>query len=101
MKCTWFALLIAAVLLPNECPHEGQAQGCSLLLVLGHGSADLLSDPNVSDVDNQENILVRIKNDSGSYENLDRYKGPNDIFSGSHPTGGLKDGESTYFTVKD
>ena len=109
MRCTSFALLIGAVLvfvalplsatpapLPlfNECPHEGQAQGCSFLLVLGHGSANLLSDPNVPDVDNQEDILVGIKNDSGSYMNLDGYKGPNDIFSSICLTVALKMGKA-------
>src|SRR5713226_7932202 len=55
----------------NQCPHVGEALGCSYLLVFGpHGATTLLSDPNTKDVDDQEDILVGIQNNSGSYLSL-------------------------------
>ena len=86
----------------NQCPHVGEALGCSYLLVFGpHGATTLLSDPNTKDVDDQEDILVGIQNNSGSYLSLSYYKGSDDAFSGIHLTGGLDDGKRTYLVTKD
>ena len=117
MKDTRLALLVGSVLLfvtvplsatpapvPffNECPQTGHALGCSYLLVFGtHGSVNILFDQNVKDVDGQENVLVGIQNNSGSYINLAGYNGPNKIFSGIHLGGGLGDRKSTYLVIKD
>ena len=117
MRYTRFALLAGTVLvfvsiplfatpapvpLFNECPQVGHATGCSYLLVFGpHGDVNLLSDKNAKDVDGKEDVLVGIENNSGSYIDLADYKGPNNLFSGLHLTGGLWDGKRTYFTMKD
>jgi hypothetical protein len=86
----------------NECPQVGQALGCSYLIELGAGgSIGVLFDQNVKSVDSQGDILVDLLNKSGSYLNLNGYSGPNSIFSGIHLTGGLRDGQSTYFEVTD
>jgi PEP-CTERM motif-containing protein len=92
----------APVPLFNECPHVGQALGCSYLIELGAGgSIGVLFDQNVKGVHNHGDILVGLLNNSGSYFNLNGYSGPNSIFSGIHLTGGLGDGKSTYFEVTD
>jgi len=92
----------APIPLFSECPHVGQALGCSYLIELGAGGiAGVLFDKNVEGVDSQGDILVGLQNKSGSYFNLNGYSGPNSIFSGIHLTGGLGDGKSTYFEAKD
>ena len=86
----------------TECPQVGQGLGCTFLLVFGpHGHVNLLSDSNVKDVDGQEHVLVGIQNNSGSYINLADHNRPDKLFSGLHLTGGLRDGKSTYFNIKD
>jgi PEP-CTERM motif-containing protein len=92
----------APVPLFNECPQVGQAVGCSYLLDFGTGgSVNMLFDSNVKDVDSQGDILVGIQKNSGSYTNLAGYTGPDSIFSGVQLTGGLGNGDSTYFEWKD
>jgi hypothetical protein len=92
----------APVPLFNECPRVGQALGCSYLIELGAGgSVGVLFDQNVKGVDSHGDILVGLQNKSGSYVNLNGYSGPNSIFSGIHMTGGLRDGQSTYYEVTD
>jgi len=92
----------APVPLFNECPQVGPALGCSYLLVFGtQGSVNLLFDQNVKDVDTQEDILVCIQNNSGQYISLKGYNGPNNAFAGLHLTGGLDNGQSTHFVMKD
>jgi hypothetical protein len=86
----------------KQCPPMGQALGCSYLLVLGpDGGSNLLFDPNIKDVDGQEDILVGIQNSSGSYLSLSDYKGSYKALSGIHLTGGLSDGKSAYYVTKD
>ena len=117
MRQTQLALLAGIVLLSvaaslsanqapvppfNQCPQVGPALSCSYLLIFGtQGSVKLLFDQNVKDVDTQEDILVGIQNNSGQYISLQGYNGPNNAFSGIHLTGGLNDGQSTHFVMKD
>jgi len=84
----------------NECPQVGQALGCSYLVEFGtKGSVNLLFDSSVKDVDSQDDIFVGIQNNSGSYINLNGYTGPDNILSGIHLTGGIGNGDSTYFEL--
>ncbi|MGH9678490.1 MAG: PEP-CTERM sorting domain-containing protein [Candidatus Acidiferrales bacterium] len=62
-----------------------------------NGSFNLDSDHSMKPVNDQGDVLFGIQNNSGSYFDLTGYKGPNNIFSGIHLTGGLDDGKSTYF----
>jgi len=86
----------------NECPQVGNALGCSYLIDFGpNASIALLSDVSVKDVDSKDNILVGILNNSGTYLSLSGYTGPNSAFSSLHLTGGLWNGQSTYFEMDD
>jgi hypothetical protein len=61
----------------------------------------LLPDSSVLDVDNKDDILIGILNNSGIYISLLGYTSPNNVFSSVHLTGGLWNGKSTYFEMKD
>jgi hypothetical protein len=50
----------------NECPHQGNALGCSYLVDFGpSGSLSLLPDSGALDVDSNDDILIGILNNSG------------------------------------
>jgi hypothetical protein len=78
----------------NQCPTVGMAQSCAYLLVLGAGgSVNLLFDPNVKDVDTQDDILFGIQNNSG-------YSVPPFNWGGINFPG-LTSGAHTYLELKD
>ncbi len=117
MRCAPLALLFGGILtlasvpcsatpssppLFTQCPTVGSAAGCTYLIDFGpNGAITLLPDPNVKDVDTKDDILIGILNNSGTYLSLWGYTGPNNVFSSLHLTGGLWDGKSTYFEMKD
>jgi hypothetical protein len=91
----------APVSIFNDCPEVEQAPACSYVLVLGTQGFSLLTNPKMKDVDSHEDILVGIQNNSGHYLDLTPFSGANGHFPDLHMTGGLWDGDHTYFKIKD
>jgi len=86
----------------SECQNASQPAGCSYLIEFNKdGSISLLSDPSLKDADSKDDVYIGMLNHSGKYIGLGNFTGPNNAFWGLHLTGGLADGESTYFEMKD
>lgn len=83
-----------AVPMFSECPQLGQALGCTYLLTINSNRTINFSfDPNIKDVDGQEDILFGVQNNSG-------YSIPSFTWDGiSFP--GLANGAYTYLELKD
>jgi hypothetical protein len=49
----------------NQCPKTGQALGCAYLYTINsNGTNSFLFDPNIKDVDDREDVLVGVQNNS-------------------------------------
>jgi hypothetical protein len=78
----------------SECPQVGESLGCAYLLTINSNRTINFSfDPNINDVDGQEDILVGIQNNSG-------YSIPPFDWGGINFPG-LANGAQTYLELKD